>query len=104
MGRALGGFQDQVTRRLTGRILRQKTDRKWTYTSVTTAREEAGLQKMEEYIRRHQNTVEQYIAMQSLLDLCEGLEREPGEWAGIWWYKQAVINLTGSREAAAVAA
>ena len=44
MGRVLGGFQDQVARRLTGRLLRQKTDRKWEYTSEVMAREEAGFQ------------------------------------------------------------
>ena len=34
MGKALGGFQDQVARRLTGRLPRKKIDRKWTYTSA----------------------------------------------------------------------
>ena len=57
MGRALGGFQDQVERRLTGRIPWKKTDRKWEYTSTATARDEAGLQTTEEYIWRRKNTV-----------------------------------------------
>ena len=42
MGRSLGGFQDQVARRLTGRLPRRKPDRKWNYTSLETAMEEAG--------------------------------------------------------------
>ena len=42
MGRALGGFQDQVERRLTGQNPRRKTDWKWEYTSAETAREDAG--------------------------------------------------------------
>ena len=29
MGRALGGFHDQVEIRMTGRLLRRKPDRKW---------------------------------------------------------------------------
>ena len=29
MGRVMGGFQDQVAQRLTGRIKQQKTERKW---------------------------------------------------------------------------
>ena len=45
---------------------------------MATAREEAGFLTMEEYIRRRQDTVTQYIATQSLLDLCEGSERAPG--------------------------
>ena len=40
MGRALGGFQDQVERRLTWRLSRRKPDRKYSYTSSVTAREE----------------------------------------------------------------
>ena len=56
---------------------------------------------MEEYFRRLQNTVAQYIATRSLLDLCEGSEWEPGAWMGMWWWDQAGINLVGAREAAA---
>ena len=33
MGRALEVFQDEVEKRLTGRLLRRKPDEKWTYTS-----------------------------------------------------------------------
>ena len=57
MGRVLGGFQDQVVRRLTGRLLWQKTEGKWDYTSVVAAREETVFHTMEEYIRRRYNTV-----------------------------------------------
>ena len=52
MGKSLGRFQDQVARRLTGRIPRRKTDAKWYYTLAATARDEAGFQTMEECIRR----------------------------------------------------
>ena len=52
MDRVLGGFQDQVEWRLTGRLMWRKTDGKWEYTSVATAREEAGFQTMEEKIWR----------------------------------------------------
>ena len=36
MGRALGGFQDQVARWITGQILRRKPDGKWEYTLAAT--------------------------------------------------------------------
>ena len=72
MGRALVMFQYQVARRLTGRLPRRKTDRKWEYTLAARARDEAGFQTMEEYIWRRYNTVAQYIVTKSLLDLCEG--------------------------------
>ena len=63
MGRFLGGFQYQVVQLLTGRVLQQRTDRKWEYTSTVLAREEAGFEVMEEYIRRRQNTVAEFIAI-----------------------------------------
>ena len=63
-----------------------------------------GLLTMEEYASRRQNTVAQYIATRSLLDLCEGLERAPGARVGMWWWKQEVIDLAEVREATAAVA
>ena len=51
-GRALGELHEQVAQHLTVRILRRKTDKMWEYTSAGAAREEAGLQTMEDYIWR----------------------------------------------------
>ena len=82
---ALGGFHTQVTRRLMGQLPRRTMGRKWRYTSAAAAREEGGVLTMEEYVRWRQNTVAQYIATQSLLDLCEGSERAPGARVGMWW-------------------
>ena len=80
MGNDLGGVgvQAQVERRLTRQLPHRTPDRNWIYTLAATAREEAVLLTMEEYIRLHQNTVAQYIDTRSLLDLCEGSERAPG--------------------------
>ena len=52
MVRFLGGFQDQVARLFTGRILRRQTDIKWEYTLVATERKEAVFDMMEAYIWR----------------------------------------------------
>ena len=87
MGRALGRFQYQVAIQLTGRILRQKPDGKWTYTSAETEMEEAGFHTMEEYIRKRKNKVTQYIVMRSLLDLCEELERALGDQLEMRWWE-----------------
>ena len=62
MVRVLGGLQDQVARQLTGRIPRQRLDRKWEYTLAEAAREKAGFELMETYIRQSQNTVALYMA------------------------------------------
>ena len=47
MGKALRGFQAQVTRRLIIRLLCRTPYGKWTYTLVATEREEAGLLTIE---------------------------------------------------------
>ena len=83
MGKALGGFQNQVVRRDTGQLPQRKTDRIWTYNSVAVANEAAGFLAMEEYVRRRHKAVAQYIAVLSLSDLCEGMDRTPGARVGM---------------------
>ena len=49
------------------------------------ARAEAGFEMMEAYIQQSKNTVAQYIATRSLMDLCESTKRTPGGgwgWGG----------------------
>ena len=62
-----------------GRLPQRTRVERWRYTSVAAAREEAGLSTVDNYIRQRQKTAARYIAMQSLLELCEGSERDPGE-------------------------
>ena len=42
--------------------------------------QEAGLEEVEEYITRRQNTIAQYIVTRPILDLCEESVRRPGTW------------------------
>ena len=51
MERVLGGFQDQLERRLTGQLLRRREDGKWHYTLAEAVRADAGFETMETYIR-----------------------------------------------------
>ena len=101
--RVLGGLQYQVARRLTGRLPRRRSDGIWEYTSSEAARDEAGFEPMDTYIQRRQNTVVHYIAMLSIMDLCEAAERKWGSWVGMRWWEQAVLDLAGARETAAEA-
>ena len=52
---------------------------------VAKAREEAGFETTEEYIRRSQKKFAQYIATLSLLDVCEDTDRTPGTRVGMRW-------------------
>ena len=81
-----------------GWLLRRTQDGRWRYTSAASAREKAGFLTMEEYIRRRQNTVPQYIATRSILDLCEGSERAPGARIGMRWWENVGIDLVGGRK------
>ena len=46
---------------------------------------------MKEYVRQRQNTVAQYIDTQSLFDLCEESERDPGAQVRMRWWEQEVL-------------
>ena len=98
MGRVLGGSQDQVARQLTGRLLCQQGNRKWEYTSAEAERSESGFEMMETHIWKIHNTIAQYIATRSLMDLCEATETNQVVWVGMLWWEHAVIALAGSRE------
>ena len=63
MGKSLGAFQTQVARQLMGNLPHRTTNGMWGYTSASAARRATGFFTMEEYLRRRQNTVTQYIAM-----------------------------------------
>ena len=97
-GTGPGGFQDQVARRLTGRLPRRRTGGRWEYTSTETVIDEAGFDTMETFIRKIQNTVTQYIATGPILDLCEAAARKRGARLGMWWWEQAVMDMTGVQE------
>ena len=69
---------------MTGNLPQRTTDGTRRYTATAAAaRDVVEFIMIEEYVRRHQNTVAQYIAKRSLLDLCEGLERDPGARVGM---------------------
>ena len=79
-GKCPGGFQDQVERRLTG---------------GSRGRNRIGSGST---LWQCQNMVAHYIAMNSLLELCEKSERAPGVQVGMWWWKQTGINLSGAMD------
>ena len=83
MGWVLRSLQDQVERRLTGELPQQSLDGRWEYILAELAREEAGFELMEIYIRKSHNTVAHYIATPLILDLCKATERKQGDWVGI---------------------
>ena len=61
---------------------------------------EAGLQEVETYVSRRQNTVAQYIATRLIMDLCLAAKRRPGPRVAMWWWKQEGMDLEGMRTVA----
>ena len=55
---------------------------------------------METYIRKNQNKVADYIATQTITDLCEAAERKKGARLGMEWWEQTVLDLAEARETA----
>ena len=86
MGWDLGGFQDQVTRRIMGRLPQRSLDGRRECTSTEAARAKTGFEIMETYIQQRQNMVPQYIGTQSILKLCDAAEREKEAKVGMRWW------------------
>ena len=52
----------------------------WEYPPLAAAMEEAGFEEIGVYIKRRKNTSSQYIATQTIMDLCERYIWRPGAW------------------------
>ena len=53
---------------------------------------EVGLEEVETYVVRRQNTVVQYIVTSTILELCLAEEQRPGARVTRNWWDQTVIN------------
>ena len=62
---------------------------------------EADFEGIVTYIPRRQNTFEQYIATQTILDLCERSARRPGARVSRRWWEQDGLDLEGEKKRAA---
>ena len=61
---------------------------------------EVGFQEVETYISRRQNTVAQYIATMSIMDLCLAANRRSGPRVATRWWEKEGWDLEGMRTAA----
>ena len=60
---------------------------------------EAGLQEVETYVSRRQNTVAQYISTRPITDLCLAENWRPGPRVAMRWWEQEGLDLDGVRTA-----
>ena len=101
MESTLDAFQGRVAIKLTGRQRRRGRYGRWFYPSLAGAMKEAGIVRIWTSILWRQNTVAQFIATRSILDLCEGAVRRLGTRVPRRWWEQTGIGWKGAREKAA---
>ena len=79
ISQTLGEFQHKVARKIMGKQIRRLPGSGWEYTTLGEVMQEAGLEEVEQYVVRRQNTVAQYITTRLIMDLCEAAVRRPGK-------------------------
>ena len=56
---------------------------------------EAGFQEVETYVFLRQNTVAQFIATRTIIDLCLDMEWRPGSRVTNWWWDKYRFDVEG---------
>ena len=80
---------------------RRRTYGRLEYPPLMEALREAGFEVIRKSVTRRQNTIAKYIAMRTILYLCERSTRQPGVRGYRWWWEQDGIDLEGSNKLAA---
>ena len=93
MERDLDSFHNGDACRITGRQPRIGGDGSYAQPPLKEAMREAGFEGIRQPITRRQNTVAQYIAMRTILDLCERATQRLGARVSRRWWEQEVIDL-----------
>ena len=89
MEKKVEGEHTRYLRHITGKQVRQIVDKTWETTVEEVAREAAGMQSVMNYIVRPQATVEQWVALRPIFEVCEGDKGyEGGEHRMEAWWSQ----------------
>ena len=81
--RQLRSFHARVARYLTGRHMHPNADGTWFYPPTHEVLQEAGLETIDEYIKRRRHTVLEFVGPRPLYDVCR---RSPAFTAkAVWW-------------------
>ena len=71
------------------------------YPSLEEAMVESGFERIGIYMTRRQKTVAQYVATQTIMDLCERSTRRPGARVSRRWWEQDGLYMEGAKKRAA---
>ena len=75
-----GGFHHSVTGRILGNNTWRQMEGTWDYPPLVGVIRVTGIEEIKMYISRQKNTMAQYIATHSILDICLDTERRPVLW------------------------
>ena len=93
MQRVMGISHHGVARRLIGKQPQKERDGGWFYPPLEDAMAGTGLQEVETYVSRCQNTVAQYIETRHIMDLCLVEKQRPGPRVAMRWWEQEGLDL-----------
>ena len=83
IGRTQGGFHHRLDRRLAKIQPGRTGSGRWIYFPLDKSMKLLGLEDVDTYFLRRQNTASQYITTQPILQLCLATERRPGAWVSM---------------------
>ena len=86
VGRTMCGFHQRVACRLAKIHLTRGGACRWICLSLDKPMKAVGLEEVETYVLRHQNTVAQYISTRLILELCLTAERRTGSQVSMRWW------------------
>ena len=81
----LGGFHHRVALRLANIKPRRDMMGRWVYLPMEEEMKSVGLDEVETYVLRRQNTVAQYISTWPILELCLTTEQRTGARVNMIW-------------------
>ena len=87
MMKVLGTFHNRVARRLAGKMA-YRVRQTWVYPPLAEALDSVGLAPIQEYVRRRQASIEDYIATRPIMDLCQATNPRPGASRAVRWWQQ----------------
>ena len=98
----LWGFQNRVAHCLSGMKTQRDITGRWVYPPMYVAMSETGLEKVKIYVLHCQNTMDHYIVVQQVLELCLAVERRLGASLIHKLWEKESLDLAGVRTAVAV--
>jgi len=82
----LQSFHHCCARYITGKHIREEADGSWTFPPSAEVLKEAGLQTIQEYIRRRRETVKPYLQTTKIFDLCANSSPlASNNNQSVWW-------------------